>query len=859
MRNKILLPILLLATFSLGACNVNGQSNKSNEGDSSQVASEYGVAISNKAALQEEWYAGTNRDLDITLTPAANPLAELGKNLTVESSDSEVVQVVGLGLSALKAGSATITVKYHDATDTLAVTILDSSAKAKYGVAHEGTAEDPFTNEDALAVAKSEKYEDEVYYVKGIISSFYNAPGSRTDGMVAYFLTPAQEGGEKFEIYKCFKEDGGKLTDDDIWVGGEAVAYGAFTKYNDQYETSSAVFVSCEGNKPQARQTLEKSFAETLAAGVALDDGADSYDYYKFQGYVTKKSGNNYFLTATKGEALVPGKSDAAHGEKDIVGTNSIELYGAGSVTELAAILLDGAKVEVTMVVKNYHGTVENGLTLTKDDVKLLEAGKSWEIVTTKATVAEALTAIDALADGKTTDAYYEIQAFIVKVTTAWSADNKNISFTLGDTASATSVLTVFRSSAASGTDGSALKEGDKVKVIGNLQKYVNKSGVMTPELVNGETTLVEAAAAPQFEDVTDVNAAATVKTVAEIKACTAANDKVLAKVTGVAENNYGDAKYGNFHLVDPATGDEIVIYGGYTDATFKKSSEGAYSTKTKTTVITSAIIGHTVTVYGPIDAYNGVGQLKNALVVDGAAYTENVAATVAVNDEAMGSAVLSAASVAYGAEITVTPTANSGYNLKKVEVKRASKTEEITAANGVYKFKAEIKNEVIVTFEAAVRELHFKLSSTLENGKKYVIGALGNSDSTKFYYLPAPTAAVSANPATAGPVTSAYDLELANAWDVAVDGNGHIVISYTSGAKTFYLVAQNKAQGIGIAESNSGYWTLDANGLQYNDGGTRYLATYNDGSFRYYGAPLQNGQSMAKVFYEYSATAITE
>lgn len=381
MRNKILLPILLLATFSLGACNLPGSSSKASEdaGTTSEVASEYGVAIGNKEALQGEWYAGTTRDLDVTLSPAANPLAELNKNLTVTSSDPEIVAVTGLGLSALKAGQATITVKYHDATDTVAVTILDSSAKGKYGVAHEGTAADPFTNEDALAVAKSEKYEGEVYYVKGIISSFYNAPGSRTDGMVAYFLTPAQEGGEKFEIYKCFKEDGSALTDDDIWVGGEAVAYGAFTKYNSQYETSSAIFVSCEGNKPQPRQTLTKTFAETLALGAALPDGGDSYDYIKFEGYVTAKSGNNYWLTATKGEALVSGKSDAAHGERDIY-TNGIELYNAGKVAELAAKLLENAKVEVTMLVKNYHGTVENGLDLKDENVVVKEAGTAWAV-----------------------------------------------------------------------------------------------------------------------------------------------------------------------------------------------------------------------------------------------------------------------------------------------------------------------------------------------------------------------------------------------------------------------------------------------------------------------------------------------
>ena len=388
MKNKSLLPILLLAALTLGACNLGGQSSQESKEEpatsesqptTSEDTTQYSVEIANKAALQGEWYAGTNRDLDVTLTPAANPLSELGKNLTVTSSDAEVVAVTGLGLSALKAGTATITVKYHEVTDTVEVTILDNSAKGKYGVAHEGTAADPFTNEDALAVAKSEKYEGEDYYVKGKVASFYNAPGSRTDGMVAYFLEPATAGGEKFEIYKCFKEDGSPLTDDDIWVGGEATAYGAFTKYNSQYETSSAKFVKCEGNKPQARQTLTKTFAEVLAAGAALADGADTYDYLKFQGYVTKKSGNDFYLTATKGEALVEATSDADHGSKKYY-SNAIELYGVGSNADIAAKLLEDAKVEVTMVVKNYHGTVENGLTLKADDITVIEAGHNWSV-----------------------------------------------------------------------------------------------------------------------------------------------------------------------------------------------------------------------------------------------------------------------------------------------------------------------------------------------------------------------------------------------------------------------------------------------------------------------------------------------
>lgn len=379
MKKKILLPILLLATMSLGGALVACDPGSNQPTSSTQ--SQYKVAIDNKAALEGEWYEGDAKDLELTLTPEANALQELqNKNLTVTSSDETVVKVTGLGLTALKEGTAKITVDYRGAKEEVNVTILSKSAKKKYGVAHEGTAEDPFTNEDALAVAKSEKYGGEVYYVKGIVDRFYYAPGTNEKNGVAYYLKAATEGGEQFEVFKCFKEDGSQLTDDDIWVGGEATAYGAFTKYNSQYETSSAKFVSCTGEKPNPRQTLEKTFAEVLAVGNALKDSDSTWDYYKFQGYVTVKSGNDYFLTATKGEALVPGKSDKDHGERDIKGTNAIELYGAGKVEALAAKLLEGAKVEVTMNVKNYHGTIENSGDLKDENITVIEAGTPWAV-----------------------------------------------------------------------------------------------------------------------------------------------------------------------------------------------------------------------------------------------------------------------------------------------------------------------------------------------------------------------------------------------------------------------------------------------------------------------------------------------
>lgn len=370
MKNKILLPFVLLGTVgmvgALTACPEKEKKPAKEEG--------YGVAITNKDALQETWYAGSSRALDIELTPAGNVMKEFTTGaLTIVSSDTSVVSITGLSANALAEGSATVTVQYHGWEDTVDLTIShQQTIQEKYGVTHAGTAADPLTNEEALVVAKHDAYADgqEDLYVGGTIASFYHAPGSRTDGAVSWFLTPAEGQTEKFEIYKCYKGTGTGaetyLTDDDVWVGGYAIAHGRFTSYNGQYETSAAIFESCTGNKPAPRTTISATFAEALTAGKALADGADSYDYYQFNAYVTKKSGANYFLTATQGEAIT---SEAE---------NTIEIYNAAAA--LDAKLKKNAQITVKMILKNYHGQVENLLALSADDITVLAEGGSWDV-----------------------------------------------------------------------------------------------------------------------------------------------------------------------------------------------------------------------------------------------------------------------------------------------------------------------------------------------------------------------------------------------------------------------------------------------------------------------------------------------
>jgi len=488
-----LVALLLGLALMVPACTPGANPSKSSQdpGTSSEAPVNYKVTISNKEELQAEWFVGDpSRKVNIEVEPKANitQLVNEGK-IQITSSDPAKLAVEGQMASPVAAGEATITVKCGESEDTVKVTLqAKQTVKEKYGVDHEGTEADPFTNEDACKVAKHEKYNNEDFYVKGKVSSFYYAPGARTDGNVAFYLTPAEGKTEKFEVFKCYKDKEQKqpLTDDDIWVGGEVTAHGTFTVYNNtQAETSSAIFVKCEGNKPQPRQTLTKTFAEALAAGNALTDGADTYDYFKFQGYVSVMDGNNFFLTATKGEALTPGKSDKDHGEKDIKGTNAIELYDAGKDNDLKGMLLKNAKVEVTMVIKNYHGTVENGLPLTKESVTVLEAGEPWVINYQEKTTAQALEVINGLEDGKTADGYYAVSGVVVAITSAYSTKYGNISFTMGDAATDTNLLTVFRLTTDADT-AAKIVAGAEVVVKGQLQKYV-KDGAMTPELINAK------------------------------------------------------------------------------------------------------------------------------------------------------------------------------------------------------------------------------------------------------------------------------------------------------------------------------------------------------------------------------------
>lgn len=469
MNFKKLLPIAFMAFGALVGCGKGGGGGKGGFPSTENEDGVHTVTVTNAAELGEEFRVDDRITLDLALTDDGeekNPLVELNDgNLEILSSNESIITISGLVIEGAGVGEAKVAIKYYKTVKLFSFNVLEKMTnKIKYGTAHEGDAADPFTNEDALLVGayiKENAIEttSDSFYIKGEVKSFYHAPGSRQDGACSWYLKPAQADGEKFEVYKCYKEGSGAasyLTEDDVWVGGETIITGKITTYGDQVETPSAKFVSCTGNKPDPKQTYEVTVAEALTVGLALDDGASTWDIYAVTGYVVLKDGSNYFLADSKTAATTDTKT-------------LYEIYGAAAADE--AKLLKGAKVKVTAQLKNYHGQVENNGTYT---LELLEAGEEWVINYQEVTFAEALAAAKALENGAYSEGYYKTTAKVVKVTYAWS--NGTMSLTINESGlEADETMTVYKM-ACTEEESAKVVAGATVTVGGKLQNYYNQS-----------------------------------------------------------------------------------------------------------------------------------------------------------------------------------------------------------------------------------------------------------------------------------------------------------------------------------------------------------------------------------------------
>ena len=132
MKKGTLLSIALVGLLGFGVASCDNTSNPTSVAPTtSEVTAKYtSVAIKNKEALSAEWHVGqANRQVAIESSPALNVNEALKSGeLTITSSDTNIVGVIGSMLVANGIGTATVTISLNNGlgtnlTDTVNLTV----------------------------------------------------------------------------------------------------------------------------------------------------------------------------------------------------------------------------------------------------------------------------------------------------------------------------------------------------------------------------------------------------------------------------------------------------------------------------------------------------------------------------------------------------------------------------------------------------------------------------------------------------------------------------------------------------------------------------------------------------------------
>ncbi len=367
---KLVALLLGLALVAPACSPANNPGKSSGDQTSSEAPANYKVTINNKEELQAAWYVGDqSRKVSIEVEPKANvnQLVSEGK-IQITSSDPTKLTISGQMASPVAEGEVTITVKCGESEDTVKVTLSPKqTVKEKYGVDHEGTAEDPLTNEDAVKIAETVGADAtlEKFYIKGVVDSFRDAPSSY--GNVSFYFTPATASGKKFLAYRVkLGEKNENVTDEHIWIGGTATVYVNIYNYNGNTpENNAGYLVKCEGER-QTIENHEVDVAGAIAACKALgaNGSSDGKDTYDVTGYIVYIDGNNLFLSDTKGAV-----------SKNIA--TQFEVYGYSGDNANQCTL--NAKIKVSCTIKYYVSSKDATNyayeTSTIEKVTILEAG----------------------------------------------------------------------------------------------------------------------------------------------------------------------------------------------------------------------------------------------------------------------------------------------------------------------------------------------------------------------------------------------------------------------------------------------------------------------------------------------------
>ena len=422
----------------------------------------------------------------------------------------------------------------------------------------------------------------ETYTITGYITEVV---GDVSRNQQTFWMADTKNGGRMFEAYWANLPEGVSA----FTAGSKVKITGNLTKYVN----SNTGKVTAEIKNPTV-EILENGEGEDTPSGTevtcaqaveltnALADGGTSSETYTVTGYITEvvgsvsKNQQTFWMADTKNGGKV------------------FEAYWA-NLPEGVSEFKTGMKVKITGNLMKYVKDGKVTPEIKNANVEILENGEGGEDTPsgTEITCAKAVELTNALADGATSSETYTVTGYITEVVGSVSRNQQ--SFWMANTKDGGKVFEAYYANLPEGVN--EFKAGMKVKITGNLMKYV-KDGKVTPEIKNANVEILEngeGGDTPSGDAGTLDNPYTVAQALEIINAGTYTKDKVY--VSGIVSKideislQYGNATY--YISDDGKTDKQLQVFRGYTLGGEKFQSED------------DLMVGDKVIVWGVLTLYN--------------------------------------------------------------------------------------------------------------------------------------------------------------------------------------------------------------------------------------------------------------
>ena len=357
-----------------------------------------------------------------------------------------------------------------------------------------GTLEDPYNVAGVVAYINTLQADTEspqAVYVKGVVQS-----NNTTEATISQYgnmtFTMIDEGNKTttFTAFQVYGPEKKKFTSvNQIKPGDEVVVYGKVVNYKgntpETVGKGAAYVYSIKGEGGGGGDQTEGTpvtCAEAVNLTNALPDGSVSTEVYTVTGYITEvvgdvsKNQQTFWMADTKDGGRV------------------FEAYYA-NLPESVEKFVKGSKVKITGQLMKYVNKTTGAVTpeIKNATVEILEAGDEGGGGQTEGiavTCAQAVELTNALNDGATSEDTYTITGYITEV--IGKVDKNQQSFWMADTKDGENMFEAYWANLPEGVE--KFVKGSKVKITGQLMKYVNKTtGAVTPEIKNANVEILEA------------------------------------------------------------------------------------------------------------------------------------------------------------------------------------------------------------------------------------------------------------------------------------------------------------------------------------------------------------------------------